>query len=100
MKFGLNDDVVKQLNEILSQFKHIEVIIYGSRALGTARDGSDIDLCIKVENNADQIMNRLYHEFDDSYIPHKVDLSLHHEIDNPQLLEHIDSKGQLFYKSK
>jgi predicted nucleotidyltransferase len=76
------------------------VIIYGSRALGTARNGSDIDLCIKVEHDSEHIMSRLFHEIDDSYIPHKVDLALYSEIDNPQLIEHIDSKGQLFFKSK
>jgi hypothetical protein len=33
---------------------------------------------------------------DDLLLPYKIDLSLLREIDNPQLLDHIDRVGQVF----
>lgn len=45
MKFGLKDETIEHVHDVFSRFPQIEeVIIYGSRAKGTYRNGSDIDL--------------------------------------------------------
>ena len=45
MKFGLSDRVIKELQEVFNRHKNInKVLIFGSRAKGNYRDGSDIDL--------------------------------------------------------
>ena len=45
MKFGLKESVVKDIENILSDFSQVKtVIIYGSRAKGNYKPGSDIDL--------------------------------------------------------
>ena len=37
---------------------------------------------------------------DDLLLPYKMDLSLHHQLDNPQLLDHIARVGRQFYKAE
>ncbi|HOI32814.1 MAG TPA: nucleotidyltransferase domain-containing protein, partial [Bacteroidales bacterium] len=45
--FGLDEDLRSNFNKIFASFPEIEkVIIYGSRAKGNYREGSDIDLCL------------------------------------------------------
>jgi hypothetical protein len=39
---------------------------------------------------------KLESEIDDLLLPYKVDLSLKHQIDNQELLEHIERVGQEF----
>jgi predicted nucleotidyltransferase len=74
----------------------IQAILYGSRAKGTFRPGSDIDMTLKGElDDADLL--RLYTELDDLLLPYKFDLSLHRNLDNPALLEHIARVGRVFY---
>ena len=47
MRFGLPDEVLPQLLAILSSNPKVQrVTLYGSRAKGNWRSGSDIDLCI------------------------------------------------------
>ena len=74
------------------------VVIYGSRAKGNFKVGSDIDLTI-IENSISfpkflEIENTL----DDLLLPYKIDLSLKRKISNVDLLSHIDRVGKLFYK--
>jgi len=47
MKFGLKDETIEQVNCIFAKYPQIEeAIIYGSRAKGNYKRGSDIDLTL------------------------------------------------------
>lgn len=47
VQFGLSDDVLPRLLAVLSGNRKRRLItLYGSRAKGTARPGSDIDRCL------------------------------------------------------
>ncbi|MEJ7681172.1 MAG: nucleotidyltransferase domain-containing protein [Segetibacter sp.] len=47
MEFGLSDNEISKINEIFSAFPEIEkVIVFGSRAKGNFRAGSDIDMTL------------------------------------------------------
>jgi len=37
---------------------------------------------------------------DDLLLPYKIDLSLHHQIDNPHLIDHIDRVGKVLYEAR
>ncbi|WP_245891569.1 nucleotidyltransferase family protein [Flavobacterium faecale] len=76
-----------------------QVIIYGSRAKGNYREGSDIDITILGEPEKADI-NKLWHALDDSYIPYKFDISVYNELQSESLKEHINRVGQVFYKRK
>jgi uncharacterized protein len=74
-----------------------EVILYGSRAKGTYREGSDIDLTVKgCGLNTAQLMEWAG-KIDDLLLPYEVDLSIFSHIDNIDLIEHIQRVGKVVY---
>lgn len=98
MKFGLEEKVIDAVNQCLSKHKEIEeAIIYGSRAKGNFRNGSDIDLVIKGDEFNFSDLLKLENEIDDLLLPYKFDLSIYHQIDNPDLIDHIERVGKVFY---
>ena len=101
MKFGLNTDIVKEIQKILSGFPKVEtVIIYGSRAKGNYKPGSDIDLTFKGNNLNLNILNKISLQFDDLLLPCTFDLSVFDQIDNKELVNHIERVGKIFYQKE
>ena len=48
MRFGLTDETITKINTVFVKYSEIEeVVLYGSRAKGNYREGSDIDLTLK-----------------------------------------------------
>lgn len=98
MPYGLKADAIARINGILATHPKIEeTILYGSRAMGNFRDGSDIDLCLVGETLTLTELLKIENELDDLLLPHKIDLSLFHMLDNPDLIDHIRRVGVMFY---
>jgi predicted nucleotidyltransferase len=98
-KFGLSDDTVEKIREVFSSFPEVEeVVIYGSRAKGSFRAGSDIDFTLKGEKLTHSILSRINIKLDDLLLPYKIDTSLFDSIDNKDLLDHISRVGKVFYR--
>lgn len=98
-KFGLKPSTIEKIKAVFSAHPQVEqVILYGSRAKGNFRLGSDIDLTIFGEAVTLSQLLRIEHELDELLLPYKIDLSLHHKIDSPELLEHIKRVGKIFYE--
>ena len=97
-RFGLDDTVQSQINQTMADFPQIErVTLYGSRAKGNYRPGSDIDLAISAHNITQDQLCDLENRLDDLLLPYKIDLCLIDQIDNPDLLAHIARVGRVFY---
>lgn len=97
--FGLRSSTIGKVRAVFSRHPEVErVILYGSRAKGNYRPGSDIDLTICGEAVTLSQLLRIEQELDELLLPFKIDLSLHHKIDSPDLLEHIERVGQIFYE--
>lgn len=97
---GLSDKDIESIQEVLRLFPQItEAILYGSLAKGTYRPGSDIDLTLIGNELSYQDLLNIELALDDLLLPYKIDLSLHHHLDNPQLIDHIDRIGILFYSA-
>lgn len=97
-KFGLPQAAILKIQSVFQNFPQIDkVILFGSRALKTYRNGSDIDLCIESRtlSLSDQLV--IENQLDDLLLPWKIDLVLKSNIDNPALLAHIEHKGIVFY---
>ncbi len=75
-----------------------EVILFGSRATGRHGQGSDVDLALKGRNLTSGILSRL-REFlnEETNMPYRFDLFLYSDIDNKDLVDHINRVGVLFY---
>jgi predicted nucleotidyltransferase len=97
---GLSQSDVQSIQEALRRFPKVsEAILYGSRAKGNYRPGSDIDLALKGNELSHHDLLDIELALDELLLPYKIDLSLRHQIDNPQLIEHIDRAGKQFYKA-
>ncbi len=99
MKYGLKQETVQNIQCVFSAFPEVEeVILYGSRAKGNFKNASDIDLTIKGENLSLKLINKISFCLDDLYLPYTFDLSIFNHISSPDLIEHIQRVGQIFYK--
>ena len=74
-----------------------EVILYGSRAKGTHRPGSDIDLTLKGNALTTGGVMDLSVKIDDLLLPYKVDLSIFEHIENKDLVDHINRIGKVIF---
>lgn len=96
--FGLQQKHIDAINACFAQYPQIEqVILYGSRAKGNYKNGSDIDLTIVGDLDYNSLL-KLENQLDDLLLPYKMDLSLKHKITNPDLLNHIERVGKVFYE--
>jgi predicted nucleotidyltransferase len=75
-----------------------EAILYGSRAKGVHKPGSDIDVVLKGKELTLQDLNRISLALDDLLMPYTFDLSLFHHIDNAELLAHIGRVGKTIFR--
>jgi len=95
---GLPAEALRRLQRVLAtEQRVVQATLYGSRAMGNHRPGSDIDICLSAPELDLSGLFALEHRIDDLLLPWKVDLSLRHAIDNPQLLAHIARVGLLVY---
>lgn len=95
---GLSAATIAALQGIFAKHAEIEqVMLYGSRAKGTQRKGSDIDLTLIGDKLDYRLLNHIETEIDDLLLPYSVDLSLYEQIDNPDLIDHITRVGLIFY---
>ena len=97
-RFGLNPATIDKINSVFAAVPEIEqIIIYGSRAKGNYRNGSDIDLVIKGEGVSFTRLLKIENELDELMLPYRIDLSLLYKINDSALLDHINRVGAVFY---
>lgn len=91
---GLPDGAIRQMLAVLGDYPDIEsVVLFGSRAKGNFRQGSDIDLCLRAPNLSLSDRLQLENRLDDLLLPWNIDLVLWHEIENQALCDHIQRVG-------
>ena len=99
MKYGLPQTAVVKICAVLSRYPQVEkAILYGSRAKGNYKNGSDIDLTL--HGGKELTLNMLYRimdELDDLFLPYTIDLSIFNNIHDPDVIEHIQRVGVTFY---
>ena len=100
MRYGLTQHTLEQIINIFAKIPKIEeVILYGSRAMGNYREGSDVDLALKGENLDMNELLKLSAELDELDLPYHFDLLIFEKIKHRDLLDHICRVGQTIYKS-
>ncbi len=98
LKFGLKLTTIDKINGVFRLHPEIEkVVIYGSRAKGNYRPGSDIDITLFGENVTRDTLSKLDWEIDELNTPYLFDISIYTKLNAPSLQEHIDRIGQVFY---
>src|SRR5450759_2318330 len=99
MKFGLTETTVENICAVFARFPEIEkAILYGSRAKGNFKTGSDIDLTLYGEALTSDLCSTIASALDDLLLPYTIDLSVFNELHHAELREHIERVGVVFYK--
>ncbi len=98
MLYGLSEIQYNQIVKVFANFKEVDkVILYGSRAKGTQKPYSDIDITILGNNINLSLLQKIEIELDDLLLPYKFDVSLFNSIDNNDLIQHINRVGKTIY---
>ena len=101
MEFGLKDNEINALRETLASIPEVEeAIIYGSRARGTNKLASDIDITLKGRGLTYLQLALLDAKIDDLYLPYFVDLSLFSMLRNADLIDSIEREGKVLYRNE
>jgi predicted nucleotidyltransferase len=102
MDFGLRQQDLKEIVAILQKFSAVEeAIIFGSRAKGTYRKGSDIDIAVKGREIDQGVIAALSDQLnEESATPYFFDVVHFEEISEQELIEHINRVGQSIYSSE
>lgn len=97
---GLTNEEMQELVAALSNQPNIEkAIVYGSRAMGTNRKFSDVDMTLVGKNLSHSDLNQVALKIDDLLLPYEFDLSLYSSLTNKNLLEHIRRVGKVIYEA-
>lgn len=99
--WGLSQHSWQVICAVFAQVPHVEqAILYGSRAKGNYRLGSDIDLCLTGAQLSDRELLHILNALDELLLPYTLDVCRFEALD-PQadagLIEHIQRVGQVFY---
>ncbi len=96
---GLSETELSTLREVFTQFDAIEeVILFGSRARGTHKKASDVDLAIKGKNiDLDTLAKLTYTLEEETNLPYFFDIVIFDKITNEALKKAIDEGGKKIY---
>ncbi len=90
MNSGLPEKADTQICAVFSKHPEVEkVILYGSRAKGNYKPGSDIDLALLGADLTQKILGQIQSELDDGLLPYRFDLSIFSQITHSDLIGHV-----------
>ncbi len=99
-RFGLKQADLDQIRAVFSRYPQVrKAVLYGSRAMGNYKIGSDIDLtlCGGKDLTLD-ILYRIMEDLDNLLLPYTFDLSIFSHIKDKEVISHIRRVGCPFYK--
>lgn len=101
MKYGLKESTIEKICAVFAHYSQIEkAVLYGSRAKGNYKNGSDIDLTLCGGTDLTlTVLYKIIEELDDLLLPYTIDLSIFANISDQDILEHINRVGVLFYEN-
>lgn len=95
--FGLSDRILTMLNAYFEQQPELqEVWVYGSRAMGRERPGSDIDLAI-VTTSGQDLAGHIKTDLEDLSTPYTFDVIDYNRISHQPLKDHINRVKKKLY---
>ena len=98
MNVVLNKKKISEIGDLLRKNAVKKAILYGPRALGTYKTGSEIDLTLEGSQLTSKELFNIEQEMEELLIPYRFNLSLYHQIENQELLDHIRRIGLVLYE--
>jgi predicted nucleotidyltransferase len=94
LRHGLSEKTVLQIAQVLARFPGVErALLFGSRAKGTYRTGSDIDLALVGAPLDWRLVGKIYDALDDLLLPHRFSLIVYEENTDSEVAAHIVRVG-------
>lgn len=79
---------------IINAYPVVEgAVLFGSRALGNQKNGSDVDIALKGNVDFSTLASISYALNEKTNLPYFFDVLSYENIENPALKEHIDRYG-------
>ena len=101
MNHGLSDTAIAQIREVFAKYPEVEsAVLYGSRAKGTYKTGSDIDITLLGAGVTSQVLAAIQEDMEQGLLPYRFDLSIQSQIAHPGLLDHIRRVGVVLYQNR
>lgn len=101
MYYGLSDLQYEKTAKVFASIREVDqVILHGSRAKGTQKPYSDIDITLLGGNLNFSLLQKIEIELDDLLLPYKFDVSLYDSLENNDLIDHIKKVGKTIYKKE
>ena len=92
---GLSDQDVLLIRAIVMQYPSVtDVHVFGSRAMGTHKLGSDVDLALMGEQVSDEDVLNIKLALEDTNMPYMFDVVRFHGLEKEQLIAHIRRVGK------
>ena len=100
INFGLKESDLEYIIDSIKEFKEIDkAIIFGSRAKGNYKPGSDIDLAICEEKVTFDTISNLHSMLEDEGpLPYYIDVVDYTNLNHKELNEHINRVEKVIYK--
>ena len=97
--YGMTNEELDLLCSLFARQREIErVILFGSRARGTHKSFSDVDITLLGVGLSRSHLNRLMADIDESSLPYSFDISLYAKLTNPELIEQIEKTGVILFQ--
>lgn len=99
---GLTEDEINHIVGFVDSFDEIRrLILFGSRAMGNHKPGSDVDLCVLGANVSMEIVGKLSYLLNqESDLPYFFDVINYVAIDNDSLRTHINQQGVVIWEKE
>ena len=98
---GLSAGTLEQICATLARFPQVEkAVLYGSRAKGNFKPGSDIDLTLRGDGLTLSLLGDIDMALDDLLLPFEIDLSIYEQLGHAELVAHIDRVGRVIYQKQ
>ena len=100
MKYGLSEAQLQEIITFIGQYPEVEAaVLFGSRAIDTYKEASDVDIALKGPGVTASLAARLKFDIEeDTYLPYFFDFVAYPTITREALKAHIDGKGVCIYR--
>jgi predicted nucleotidyltransferase len=94
MPYGLTESTLSAIRGVLLGHHEVKrALLYGSRAKGTQKKGSDIDVALDGPAVSFRDLLQIETQLDALDLPYHFDVSVLQRLTNPELLDHIQRVG-------